>query len=109
MKSRKPSLLSNSGPPRRAAALPKRPNCMISPSLARSGDYGAVGYVPNTVFRSPSYRLGINPSVPLTQDRMGGAGLLLLVSTQLSYWSQPNAQDLPQKPASPHLKSRGPL
>src|SRR6516162_10893843 len=29
MKSRKPSLLSNSGPPRRAAALPKRPNCIF--------------------------------------------------------------------------------
>src|SRR5215468_9073821 len=29
MKSRNPSLLSNSGLPRRAAALPKRPNCMI--------------------------------------------------------------------------------
>src|SRR5215472_10362797 len=29
MKSRKPSLLSNSGPPRRAAALPKRPNCIL--------------------------------------------------------------------------------
>src|SRR5271168_4867801 len=28
MKSRNPSLLSNSGPPRRAAALPKRPNCI---------------------------------------------------------------------------------
>src|SRR6476646_4953742 len=29
MKSRNPSLLSNSGLPRRAAALPKRPNFMI--------------------------------------------------------------------------------
>src|SRR5215471_2278334 len=33
MKSRNPSLLSNSGLPRRAAALPKRPNCMIHPLL----------------------------------------------------------------------------
>src|SRR5262249_34120863 len=32
MKSRNPSLLSNSGPPRRAAALPNRPNCIVSPS-----------------------------------------------------------------------------
>src|SRR6476620_5393067 len=31
MKSRNPSLLSNSGLPRRAAALPKRPNFMILP------------------------------------------------------------------------------
>src|SRR5262249_21352161 len=34
MKSRKPSLLSNSGPPRLAAALPKRPNCIFPASSA---------------------------------------------------------------------------
>src|SRR6516225_7641093 len=34
MKSRKPSLLSNSGPPRLAAALPKRPNCIVPASPA---------------------------------------------------------------------------
>src|SRR5262249_21828295 len=33
MKSRNPSLLSNSGLPRRAAALPKRPNFMILPFI----------------------------------------------------------------------------
>src|SRR5438067_6611337 len=36
MNSRNPSLLSNSGPPRRAAALPNRPNCIVSPSDAES-------------------------------------------------------------------------
>src|SRR5437016_2952844 len=36
MNSRNPSLLSNSGPPRRAAALPNRPNCIVSPSGAES-------------------------------------------------------------------------
>src|SRR5215831_17572580 len=37
MKSRNPSLLSNSGPPRRAAALPNRPNCIVFPlSLVHS-------------------------------------------------------------------------
>src|SRR5262245_5136359 len=35
MNSRKPSLLSNSGPPRRADALPNRPNCMVSPLCCR--------------------------------------------------------------------------
>src|SRR5262252_239201 len=33
MKSRNPSLLSNSGLPRRAAALPKRPNFMVLPFI----------------------------------------------------------------------------
>src|SRR5438876_9885608 len=36
IKSRNPSLLSNSGPPRRAAALPKRPNCIARISFTRS-------------------------------------------------------------------------
>src|SRR6516162_3769161 len=41
MKSRKPSLLSNSGPPRRAAALPKRPNCLLLTSVARRPEFRA--------------------------------------------------------------------
>src|SRR6516165_4270524 len=41
MKSRKPSPLSNSGPPRRAAALPKRPNCILLTSVARRPEFRA--------------------------------------------------------------------
>src|SRR6516164_11868650 len=41
MKSRKPSLLSNSRPPRRAAALPKRPNCILLTSVARRPEFRA--------------------------------------------------------------------
>src|SRR5215510_13360318 len=43
MNSRNPSLLSNSGPPRRAAALPNRPNCIISPSVVASQGDGTAG------------------------------------------------------------------
>src|SRR6516162_3128646 len=42
MKSRKPSLLSNSGPPRRAAALPKRPNCIALTLRCRRREFRAL-------------------------------------------------------------------
>src|SRR5262245_52528904 len=40
MKSRNPSLLSNSGLPRRADALPNRPNCIVSSSCVECQGFG---------------------------------------------------------------------
>src|SRR5208282_5975903 len=60
MKSRKPSLLSNSAPPRRAAALPKRPNCILL--TLRCGQ------------RQPHPPAGAGPSLPRIDVASTGEG-----------------------------------
>src|ERR1700730_444330 len=79
MKSRNPSLLSNSGPPRRAAALPKRPNCIGLGFLL------AMSPPPETTPSSAMFQRGLSPNdvadTPSAQthskDSLGDGGPML--------------------------------